>query len=413
MKGKAKKILIVITILLSSTNVLGQLSYIFNDNHHIDSNDIKKMYLEINAVNFFKNNEFKGEKVKGYTLPGFRLSTNISLAMSKKIKLEMGINFLRYWGSEAYPCYSYLSISEWESERYNKGLHFIPIMRGQFAITDSFHIIIGTLYNHNNHFLCRPLYNNELNYTADPENGVQIIYSNKYYTSDIWLNWQSFIFKNDIHQELFTFGYTSTTNILRNSDGLNLSIPLQFLAQHRGGEINNSEKIEVQTASNYATGLNTLYNFNFKYLKHISLSCNYVGFMQNTGTLYPFDNGWGVYSELSVKIQDFKISTSYWISEDFITMLGSPHFGNQSQSKPKMTFDKMDMFMIDLEYCYHKNRYFSFGLEGNYIHYFPYTGTTTDNWPMERGSADSFAFGLFLKINPRIKILNVATRIDN
>ena len=89
MKGKAKKILIVITILLSSTNVLGQLSYIFNDNHHIDSNDIKKMYLEINAVNFFKNNEFKGEKVKGYALPGFRLSTNISLAMSKKIRMEI------------------------------------------------------------------------------------------------------------------------------------------------------------------------------------------------------------------------------------------------------------------------------------------------------------------------------------
>lgn len=413
MKGKVKNILTAITILLSSINASGQLSYLFDDNHRIDSNDTKKMYFEIDAVNFFKNNEFKGEKVKGYTLPGFRLSTNISLAISKNIQMEIGANFLRYWGEEAYPCYSYLSISEWESERYNNGLHVIPMMRAQFSVTDSFHIIIGTLYNINNHSLCRPLYNNELNYTADPENGVQILYSNKYYKSDIWLNWQSFIFKNDIHQELFTFGYTSTTNILRNTNGLNICIPLQYVVQHRGGEINNSEVREVQTASNYAIGLNTSYNFNHNLLKYISLGCNYVGYMQNTGTLYPFDNGWGIYPELSVKIHDFIIRTSYWVSEDFITMLGSPHFGNLSQKTQDMVFDKMDMFMIDVEYCYHKNKYFAFGLEGNYTYYFPYTANRPGYDLIKRDAANSFAFGLFLRINPRIRILDLTTRLDD
>ena len=91
MKGKVKNILTAITILLSSINASGQLSYLFDDNHRIDSNDIKKMYFEVDAVNFFKNNEFKGEKIKGYTLPGFRLSTNISLAISKNIKMTFSV----------------------------------------------------------------------------------------------------------------------------------------------------------------------------------------------------------------------------------------------------------------------------------------------------------------------------------
>ena len=413
MKGKGKNIYILLIVLLSSMKMEGQISNMFAENRHIDSADVKKMYLEVDAVSFFKDNEFTVEKVKGYTLPGFRFSTQLSLAMSENVQMEVGLNVLRYWGGEAYPCYSYMAISEWESDRYHNGLHVIPIMRGQFSITDSLHLIIGSLYNINNHSLLKPMYNTELNYTADPEAGIQILYSNKYYLSDIWVNWQSFIFKNDNHQELFTFGYSSATKILKNDKGLNIFVPLQFVAQHRGGEINISEHREVQTASNYLIGLNTMYYFGGEKIRYISLGCTYVGYMQNTGTLYPLNNGWGIYPELAVKAYDVKFTFSYWLSKDFIALLGSPHFSNLSQRTPDMSFDEMDMFMIDMEYCYMKNKYFSFGVEGSYIHYFPYTFSRPEYGELSSPSGDAFAFGLFLRINPRIRILNLKSRIDD
>lgn len=410
---KGKRIIILLIIFaLGRSNVRGQISVLFNEDIQIDSFEVKKLYLEVDALSFFKNNEFVGEKIKGYTLPGFRMSPHLSLAFSQNVRMEVGANIIRYWGSEIYPCYSYLGIAEWESERYQKGVHILPIMRAQFSITDSFHIVFGTLYNRNYHLLCTPLYNNELNYTSDLESGIQILYENRFHSSDLWVNWQSFIFENDIHQEMFVFGYSSRTNIINTKRGLEIGIPLNFVAQHRGGEINIAETHFIQTYSNYATGLWGKYSFGGKYLKNISLACYYIGFMQNVGTLYPFDKGWAIYPELSVGIHDFQLSMGYFVGKDFISLLGSPHFGNISVKTPDMTFDKMDMFIGEIEYCYLKSKYFSFGIEGSIIHYFPYTSFRPEYGTMERKRANSFSFGLFLDINPRIRIANLKPNIE-
>jgi hypothetical protein len=410
---KGKRIIILLIIFaLGRSNVKGQISALFNEDIQIDSFEVKKLYLEVDALSFFKNNEFVGEKIKGYTLPGFRMSPHLSLAFSQNVRMEVGANIIRYWGSEIYPCYSYLGIAEWESERYQKGVHILPIMRAQFSITDSFHIVFGTLYNRNYHLLCTPLYNNELNYTSDLESGIQILYENRFHSSDLWVNWQSFIFENDIHQEMFVFGYSSRTNIINTKRGLEIGIPLNFVAQHRGGEINIAETHFIQTYSNYATGLLGKYSFGGKYLKNISLACYYIGFMQNVGTLYPFDKGWAIYPELSVGIHDFQLSMGYFVGKDFISLLGSPHFGNISVKTPDMTFDKMDMFIGEIEYCYLKSKYFSFGIEGSIIHYFPYTSFRPEYGTMERKRANSFSFGLFLDINPRIRIANLKPNIE-
>jgi len=413
MIGKGKEVIILlIIVVLGTNNCRGQIAYLFNDLPLIDSSEIKKLYLEVDVLSFFKNNEFTGEKVKGYTLPGFCMSPHLSLAFSKNVRMEVGANILRYWGSEIYPCYSYLGIAEWESERYQKGVHILPIMRAQFSITDSFHIVFGTLYNRNSHLLCTPLYNNELNYTSDRESGIQILYDNRFHSSDLWVNWQSFIFENDIHQEMFVFGYSSRTNIIKTDYGLEIGIPLQFVAQHRGGEVNIAETHSIQTYSNYAAGLFGKYSFGGKYFKDITFACYYIGFTQNVGTLYPFNNGWALYPELSIRIHDFQLDMGYFVGKDFISLLGSPHFGNISAKTPDMIFDKMDMFMAEIEYCYHKSKYFSFGIEGSFIHYFPYTSFRPEYGTMERKRANSFSFGLFLDINPRIRIANLKPNIE-
>ena len=394
-------------IFIFSCSAYGQVSHIYREKCNIDTNEVRKMYLDINVLSFFKNNEFSGEKVKGYTLPGFRLSPEVSLTLARNIRMDIGLSMLRYWGAEAYPCYSYQNIAEWKSEQYHKGLHVSPIMRAQWAVTPNFNVVLGSLFNRYNHSLCSPLYNNELNYTADPENGVQLLYDSKYFNADMWLNWQNFVFSNDDEQEMFTFGFSSKVNLLVDSSGFNISIPLQYLAQHRGGEITALELRQVQTISNYSAGLSFSYLFNRRYLKDVAFSCYYVGYIQNAGTLYPFGNGFGVYPELRVNVAGFEVNMAYWVSENFISILGSPHYNNLSLKTPDMLFDKMDIFTANIDYCYLKSKYYSLGVELGMVHYFPYTGDRPGFPKIERGTATSFTFGVYMNINPRIKVCDI------
>lgn len=53
------------------TSLKGQNNSLFTQNPKIDTNDLNILYLKVNNLNFFKDNEFKAEKVSGYTLPWF------------------------------------------------------------------------------------------------------------------------------------------------------------------------------------------------------------------------------------------------------------------------------------------------------------------------------------------------------
>jgi len=78
MKKRTNSLLLFISILFFSYNTIGQVNGMFSQNPKIDSNDIKKLYLVVDNLNFFQNNEFASEKIKGYTLPGFRLNPKLS-----------------------------------------------------------------------------------------------------------------------------------------------------------------------------------------------------------------------------------------------------------------------------------------------------------------------------------------------
>lgn len=74
------------------------------------------------------------------------------------------------------------------------------------ALSDHVNIVLGNIYGASNHNLIEPLYNPELNLTCDPEAGLQLLYDSKAFDLDVWVNWQSFIFREDVHQEAFTVG---------------------------------------------------------------------------------------------------------------------------------------------------------------------------------------------------------------
>ena len=70
-------------------------------------------------------------------------------------------------------------------------------------------LILGNIYGGSNHGLIAPLYNPELNLTADPETGFQVLAGAPWIDLDAWIDWQSFIFRDDTHQEAFTVGLST------------------------------------------------------------------------------------------------------------------------------------------------------------------------------------------------------------
>ena len=56
--------------------------------HDTDSIEMKTLYLDVDALAFFKDNEFDGNIAKGYTLPGVRLTPHLAY---RSAGIEFGI----------------------------------------------------------------------------------------------------------------------------------------------------------------------------------------------------------------------------------------------------------------------------------------------------------------------------------
>ncbi|MBR5296407.1 MAG: hypothetical protein IKU29_00875, partial [Parabacteroides sp.] len=62
-----------------------------------------ELSIEIDNISFFKDNEYTGSFIKGYTLPGFWLQAKAVYYPLDILKVEAGVHFLRFWGADHYP----------------------------------------------------------------------------------------------------------------------------------------------------------------------------------------------------------------------------------------------------------------------------------------------------------------------
>ena len=208
--------------------------------------------MELNALAFFRDNEYDSQITRGYSLPGTWLQPKLTYNPITSIHLELGLHGLILDGANKYPNYAYHDIATWKGNQYTSGVHLLPWFRAQ---ADLRHLtfVLGNIYGAQNHQLIDPLYNPEQNISADPEMGVQILLERKYIHLDTWLNWQSYIYELDTHQEAFTVGVNSRIQWNSPASRFHWSTPIQLLIQHRGGEQDVTE-LGVQTLCNASAG---------------------------------------------------------------------------------------------------------------------------------------------------------------
>ena len=132
--------------------------------------------LDVVGEGFFRNDEYASDLVADYTLPGYRLRANLSYRPETHlpIELRLGVYNLYYWGATRYPAaLAYQDLPYWrgDGDRYTR-LHLLPYFQASIQPAAGWAILLGHLQGGAKHRLIEPLYNPELNLTADPEMGL-------------------------------------------------------------------------------------------------------------------------------------------------------------------------------------------------------------------------------------------------
>lgn len=311
----------------------------------------------VEILPFFVNNEFEGRALRGYTLPGTRLKPMLRYSSSDKLCVEAGASAIIYDGAYKYPSVAYHGLPEWKGEQYQKGAHIVPWMRVEGRI-DSLTVALGS--SDRDHQLPTPLFNSEMQLTADPEMGARVRYRRGIYNCDVWLDWQSFIYNYDGHQEVFTAGAAQEFLLYekRADAGLQhsfrLSVPVVLLAQHRGGETDANEGEGAQTAWNASAGLKGVWTYDRKCFSNIEVEALALGCkQQGKKRLWPFRSG--VAAWLGAKAQVIPsvfCETGVFLSEKYVSLYGAPFFSTMSITYEGGKFSRMDMLYLSGSYKY-------------------------------------------------------------
>ena len=356
-----------------------------------------RLWLHLDNYNFFQNNEYKGSRVDGYTLPGFVVNTRLTWNVESRVKIETGVHWLHYWGAPSYPTNGvYAVLPDWSDT--TTAMHLSPWVQAQIAFSPRLRVLLGSLDNNQGHQLPLPLYNPELRYAADPEAGVQMIIDHPLLQADVWVDWRKFIFNKSPYQEQFTAG-TSAQARWQHGRWLHY-IPLHGLAAHHGGEITDMDSAHVQTNYNAAIGLGTTFADG---QWEATFEAYAMRSLFDTTAHQPFTLGKGTFLHAKAKYADFELDLSYWDGRQFIPLLGSYHFSNLSSNTSGMTHDNTRVISLWGSYTWRNFRHCTATLTGALYHYLPNTANRI-GWDekINCGHSTSLAFGFFIHLHPSL-----------
>lgn len=372
---------------------------LYHSETKIDSMNQGKWLVEVDNITYFKDNEYDGKLQKGYSLPGFWLQPKMVYYPLPNVKLELGAHLLHYWGAFNYPYTAYQGIAEWDSPTYQKGFHALPWLRAQVDL-GKWSLVFGDIYGKSNHRLVEPLYSSELNLTADPEAGLQVLFSSRHFDMDVWLDWQSFIFRNDVHQEAFLLGLSSRLKLNEEESSFHAYMPLQVMVQHRGGEIDTIHVNSVQTYLCGAIGAGAYWNLPHPVVKRVGVEADFVYSWHETVLNW----GKGYYLKAYTDLKDLRVKAAWWTNNYYVPLLANPFFNTMSVDEPGTMFDSTGMFCLGLEYARRLGAGITLGADADfYLHKQYRRAALGEDWSI-RPMSYSFSAGAYLRVNPSILI---------
>ncbi len=385
----------------ASPDLSGDLAYRLSaSDTRLDSAAAGSLSFALDNISFFKDNEYAGEQVKGYSLPGLWVQPKLVWQPLPNVALEAGLHALIFDGANKYPCYVYHDIGRWKGNQYQRGAHVLPFFRAQ-AQVKNMTFVLGDIYGGANHRVMEPLMNPEINLTQDPEMGFQLLLESPRYQLDAWINWQSYIFDEDTHQEAFTVGIHQRIRLNGSAGPLQWYMPIDILVQHRGGEQDITD-MGVQTITNGGVGVGMQWNTASRVFEYLNAEVAALGCWQQSGDLWPFQSGVAASATVAAGLRKgVRVFAGILYGQDFVSLYGIPFYSTLSQKFPGARFQKVLTPHVGAEW--------SHTFAKDYI-----LGVKVDDYPMVEGQltmadgavrpstfVNHFSFGVYFRCHPR------------
>ncbi len=335
MKIIFKHLSICLLFIFLATSSFGQL---YINNKQLKDSSENTLSLRFENTYFIKDNEYSSQLLNNETYIGLFAKPTLEYYFTKNTKVNVGVFLLRYSG-------------------LNNFSKVTPIFSVQQRITKHLDLVMGSIYGNDYHQLDEPIFKIENYFTNNVEYGAQFLYHSKYFDSDLWLNWEKYIFIGDPYQEQFHLGWRS--NIKYNINSLSISIPIQFYTLHKGGTI-DSCPAPVISILNGVGGINFKYNFN----KNTSLSIRPTVYLYNAIShpksgpyALKLTNGEAYYLNLLFKSKYIDAIVGYWYARDFVAPRGEYLFQSLSIKDPSYYQKYRKVVPFKLIFKYPINKY--------------------------------------------------------
>ena len=289
--------------------------------------DSQKVKLGVYFLGYNKNNEYFNKITDGYTLFGMQALPYLSYQASAKVRVDAGVFARRDFGSRGF-----VEVDPLFTIRYQQG---------------PFNVLFGTLEGSHNHRLIEPLYDFERVMTDRLEEGLQFLLKKPAVFADIWINWETMIYRGSSSQEEVSGG-VSFSRLLWEARGWQLKMPLQGIAYHRGGQI-DINPAPLVTRVNLAGGAELERKWEHGFIRSLSFQ-PYVSWFRDFSNevVLPYKDGEGIYLNVSAATRHFMAMISYWEGNEFVSIKGGGLYQSVSTNfkNPDFTQDKRQLLIF-------------------------------------------------------------------
>jgi hypothetical protein len=329
-----KKQLFILFIVFVSCTARAQFNNeaIFNRIRPSDSLS-KELHFNFYNFNYVRNYEYSNKFHDGYTLYGIQLEPQLVYYADSNLAFAAGAYLRKDFGNEGV---------------YNaKPLFSLKYHKRNLTL------IFGSLESNIQHQYVEPIYDFEQKITSPIEYGTQLLVDRKKFKLDTWIAWQKMIYKGDPQKEEIVGGLITESTLLQTANW-KLSIPVQFLAYHQGGQIDVLKEIPISTLFNGATGfkLHKIVGPNVKEIYADNYIAVYKDFSPTKRRAY--QSGFGLWLNVGMDTKWGSFVASYWKGNNFITIKGMPLYQSVSENLYNQGFKQNSRNILALRYAYQK-----------------------------------------------------------
>ncbi len=372
-------------MLLFVTASQAQVDYpTFKSKTEINPADSQLLSFNLYNLNYLNNSEWFGNIPLSGTLFGYQIIPELEYQISPKLIIKGGIYLQKEFGRT-----EYTTVAPTFSVKYR-------------AKHSSY--IIGTLEGNINHGFIEPIYDYKLIINERLENGFQFLVDTKPYHHDFYINWRKAIHPGDNFKEEFDIGYSANLNVLTKKN-FNLSVPLQMLYSHKGGQVDVANT-PLQSLVNSAIGASMTYNFNQRLFQKVVFDNYYVNYKDISGDKrQAFNEGNGFLSHLLLQWKNLGLDLRYWNGHGYIGPRGMALFQSVSEKYPGLTERHRELLIASIIYDKEifKNVNFDFRI-------IPYKDFLEK---ISSGTGLEYSYELYLKYALKVKIKKIKNSLQN